>query len=402
MKKKTDLGGLCMKEFTAVKNRRNTSSMKWDRMDRIYGIENTEDILPMWIADMDFSAPQPVIDALKERLDHGVFGYSYVCEDCKDAIREWMSNKHGWRTKNEWMLSHHGVVPAIASVVETLTNEGDAILITPPVYPPFSGIPSLQNRTLEECTLIDKNGTYEIDFVKFEESLKRNVRLFIFCNPHNPGGIVWPVPVLQEIVRLCAKYDVLILSDEIHADLVFAPYNHTPLHTVAGDEGNRIITCVAPTKTFNLAGIQAAMMIISDEGLREQLRDNGMAHGQMELNAFANVALKTAYRHGEPWLENLLKTVSDNMDYVIETVPTRVPGVKITKPQGTYLLWIDYRETGLSEDEIMDKLLNKGKLALEPGTKYGEAGRGFLRMNVATCLSTVQDGVERFIKGMEN
>lgn len=389
-----------MKEFTDSVNRKNTSSMKWDRMDRIYGIDNTEDILPMWIADMDFAAPEPVLEALRDRLEHGVFGYSYVCEDCKDAVREWLLKKHNWQIENDWMLSHHGVVPAIASVVETLTAIGDGILITPPVYPPFSSIPELQKRSLIECTLIENEGSYEIDFKKFEEALQKDVRLFIFCNPHNPGGVVWEEDDLKEVVRLCAKYDVLILSDEIHADLIFAPYKHSPLHVVAGDEANRIITCVAPTKTFNLAGIQASMMIIPDEHLREQLRDNGMAHGQMELNAFANAALKAAYRHGEPWLEKLLQTVSDNMDYVIENLTAAVPGISITKPQGTYLLWIDYKGTGLSEEEIMDKLLNKGKLALEPGTKYGEAGRGYLRMNVATPMSTVQEGVQRFITAM--
>ncbi|GKV70008.1 cystathionine beta-lyase PatB [Sporosarcina sp. NCCP-2716] len=389
-----------MSEFTQTIDRRNTTSMKWDRMDRIYGVDNTKDILPMWIADMDFKAPQAVLDALQKRLDHGVFGYSYVCEGCRDAVREWFLKRHGFEPKNEWMLSHQGVVPAIASVVETLTDEGDTILITPPVYPPFASVPSLQNRVLEECMLTEQDGTYTFDLERFEEALKKDVKLFIFCNPHNPGGIVWPVDVLQEIVHLCAKYDTLILSDEIHADLVFAPNRHTPLHLAAGDEYNRVITCVAPTKTFNLAGIQAAMMIIPDETLRLRLQENGMAHGQMELNAFAGAALQAAYRHGEPWLETLLQTVSDNMDYVVDNLPANVPGVSVTKPQGTYLLWIDYRGTGLSEEEMMDKLLTKGGLALEPGTKYGEAGRGFLRMNVATCLSTVQEGVSRFIRAM--
>ncbi len=389
-----------MSEFTQTIDRRNTTSMKWDRMDRIYGMDNTEDILPMWIADMDFKAPQAVLDALQKRLDHGVFGYSYVCEGCKDAVREWFSKRHGFEPKNEWMLSHHGVVPAIATVVETLTDEGDTVLITPPVYPPFASVPSLQKRVLEECMLTEQNGTYSLDLERFEDSLKKNVKLFIFCNPHNPGGVVWPVDVLEEIVRLCAKYDTLILSDEIHADLVFAPNRHTPLHLAAGEEYNRVITCVAPTKTFNLAGIQAAMMIIPDETLRLRLQENGMAHGQMELNAFAGAALQAAYRHGEPWLETLLQTVSDNMDYVVDTLPKSVSGVSVTKPQGTYLLWIDYRGTGLSEEEMMDKMLTKGGLALEPGTKYGEAGRGYLRMNVATCLATVQEGVSRFIRAM--
>lgn len=389
-----------MSVFKNVIERRETRSIKWDRMDQVYGIDNASDILPMWIADMDFAAPQVVIDAMKDRLDHGVFGYSYVCESCKDAVRNWLSERHSWQTQNEWMLFHHGVVPAIATVIETFTTKGDGILITPPVYPPFFQIPGQMERNIVECVMTEDNGNYTIDFVEFEKALQQNVKLFILCNPHNPGGIVWTEKELLKIIELCTKYDVLILSDEIHADLVFPEHTHLALAALAGEEAKRIITCVAPTKTFNLAGVQAAVMIATDENVREKLEQNAAAHGQMDLSPFAAVALKTAYEEGGPWLNELLETVSANMDYVIQELESSVPGIKINKPHGTYLLWIDYRETGLSEDDIMEMLIHTGRLALEPGSKYGESGKGFLRMNVACPLSLVQDGVQRFIKAL--
>lgn len=389
-----------MDDFRHVFERRQTRSVKWDRMEVVYGVEDASDILPMWVADMDFAAPKVVVDAMKERMEHPVFGYSYVCESCKDAVQQWLLNRHDWKTKNEWMLFHHGVVPAIASVVETFTKKGDGILVTPPIYPPFFQIPERLERTIAECVMTEANGTYAIDFTEFEKALQKDVKLFILCNPHNPGGIVWGEDQLKEIVRLCAKYDVLILSDEIHADLVFPEHKHIALATVAGDEVNRIITCVAPTKTFNLAGVQAAIMIATDSTIRTKLEENAMAYGGIALNAFAASALKAAYEEGGPWLDQLLEVVSSNMDLVIDKLVNAVPGISIQKPQGTYLLWIDYRNTGLSEKEIMEKLLNKGKLALEPGTKYGESGRGFLRMNVACPQTVVEDGIQRFIHAL--
>lgn len=389
-----------MNIFEEVVERRKTRSIKWDAMERIYGIDDATDILPMWIADMDFKAPEVVIDAIRERLDHGVFGYSYICDACKDAVRNWLQTRHSWQTENDWMLFHHGVVPAISSVVETFTKKGDTILVTPPVYPPFFQVPGHMERTVVTCEMDENNGVYTIDFEKFETALQQNVKLFILCNPHNPGGIVWKEDELLKIAELCEKYDVLILSDEIHADLVFEGHQHIPLAAVANDQANRIVTCVAPTKTFNLAGVQAAIMIASDKKLREQLNQNALAHGQMNLSPFAAAALKAAYEEGGPWLKELLDTVSSNMDYVIAQFEQHLPNVKVRKPEATYLLWVDYRGTGLSEEEMMDKLLDKGKLALEPGSKYGEAGVGFLRMNVACPFETVKDGVERFIKAL--
>lgn len=389
-----------MDNFEQVIERRKSRSVKWDRMEMIYGIEDASDILPMWIADMDFAAPEVVVNALKERLDHPVFGYSYICESCKDAVSIWLADRHAWETKNEWMLFHHGVVPAIASVVETFTNPGDGILVTSPVYPPFFQVPERQGRNMVECIMKEDDGVYAIDFEEFEKCLQQNVKLFILCNPHNPGGIVWTANELKEMLRLCTKYDVLILSDEIHADLVFSGHKHIPLAALAGEEAGRIITCVAPTKTFNLAGIQAALMIATDEGVRDKLTSNALSHGQMDLSSFAAAAMTSAYKDGGPWLAELLETVSNNMDYAIRELTSAIPALKIAKPHGTYLLWIDYRGTGFTETEIMDKLLSKGKLALDPGSKYGEAGLGFLRMNVATPLSVVQDGVKRFITAM--
>lgn len=390
-----------MKEFEQVIDRKNTRSVKWGYMEAIYGVEDATEVLPMWIADMDFKAPQPIIAAMQERLDHGVFGYSYICSKCKDAVRTWLSARHGWETENDWMLFHHGVVPAIATVVETFTDVGDNILITSPVYPPFFNVPGNQKRNIVECMLREENGNYSIDFDAFERSLQQDVKLFILCHPHNPGGVVWTEEELRNILRLCKKYDVLILSDEIHADLVLPGFKHIPLATLAEEEGGRVVTCIAPTKTFNLAGVQAAVMITKEEDIREALQQSAMAHGQMELNAFAASALVSAFTECEEWLDNLLEIISSNMDYVISTLTEAVPGIHIQKPNATYLLWIDYRGTGLSEEEMMDRLLNKGKLALEPGTKYGEAGRGFLRMNIAAPRSIVEDGVKRFIKAME-
>lgn len=389
-----------MSEFDKVINRKASRSIKWDYMHETYGLKQTDDILPMWIADMDFTAPQVVIDAMHERLEHGVFGYSYICEGCKDAVRNWVDQRHHWHIKNEWMLFHHGVVPAIASVIETFTIKDEAILVTPPVYPPFFQVPGHMERTVVTCDLVENDGAYSIDFEKFEEALQKNVKLFILCNPHNPGGIAWKREELEKIIELCTQYDVLILSDDIHADLVFPDKQYIPIASIAGEEAKRIITCVAPTKTFNLAGVQAAMMIASDDEVREKLNAHALAHGQMNLNSFAAAALKAAYEKGGPWLDELLTIVSSNMDEVIEQFGLHLPQVKVKKPDATYLLWIDYRDTGLSEDDMMDKLLQKGRLALEPGSKYGEAGKGFLRMNVACPPSLVKDGIARFIKAL--
>lgn len=388
-----------MGNFTETIERKGTRSVKWDRLKEVYGVADATDILPMWVADMDFAAPEPVIRAMQERLDHPVFGYSYICDGCKKAVADWLLNRHDWKVEYEWMQFEHGVVPAIASAVETFTEKGDHVLITTPVYPPFFTIPALQDRVVVQNPLREKDGIYSVDFESFEQAIEDNeVKLFILCNPHNPGGFAWSREDLKKMAGICAEKGVLIFSDEIHADLMLGGNKHIPMALAADGTGAKIVTSVAPTKTFNLAGVQAALMITEDPELRQQLEHNAMAHGHSNLNAFAAAALTAAYEEGGLWLEELIKVIEENMDLVIREIPAAVPGVKINKPDSTYLLWIDYRGTGLSEEEVMDRLLNKGKIALEPGTKYSEAGRGFLRMNVAAPKSTVEDGIARFIK----
>lgn len=364
-------------------------------MEKVYDLEDASEILPMWVADMDFPVPEAVINAIKNRLKHPVFGYSYEGDDCKKSIINWLARRHNWSVSSDSILFHQGVIPAIASILETFTNAGDKVCISTPVYAPFSKVPKNQNREVIECKLIEKEGSYAYDFDELENCFKSGVKVYILCNPHNPAGIVWRKDDLKEIIRLCIKYNVLLLSDEIHGDIIIDGNQHVPIMTVDGAENARIISCIAPTKTFNLASIQAAMMIVPNDELRLQLSKHAQAHGYIGLSAISAVAIKAAYEHGDVWLDELLIYISKNMDYVMENLNV-LEGIRTFKPQGTYLMWIDYRETGLSEKEMMKRLLEIGKLALEPGSKFGEAGKGFLRINVACSFETIQDGVQRF------
>lgn len=392
-----------MSNFDRLYDRKNTNCLKWDQFkDRLkvsYNIEDASDILPMWVADMDFAVPDAVIDAIKERLNHPIFGYSYVSEDCKNAIQSWFKRRHEWHIDTETILFRHGVVPAMASIIETFYKPGDKICISTPVYPAFFNIPKAQKCDLITCDLVASESSFKFDFNLLEEQFKLGVKIYILCSPQNPGGVVWSKEDLEQLVQLCIRYDVLLISDEIHADIVFEGSKHIPTLTVKDAEKAKIITCIAPTKTFNLAGLHASMIIAPNAELRNKLVANGRAHGQDELNILASAAVQAAYEHGEEWLEEMLKYVSNNMDYVVQEL-NQLDGIRVTKPQSTYLMWIDYRNTGLSENEMMHRLLEIGKLAIEPGTKYGEAGRGFLRINVACPLEIVKDGVERFKKAL--
>lgn len=387
-----------MSIFNKVHERRSSASVKWDMMNVVYNLNDTTELLPMWVADMDFPPPAALTEALKTRLEHPIFGYTFADNDVKNSIVHWYNTRHQWTIDSNTIIFQPGVVPAIATVIETFTEAGDKIGMSTPAYPPFTNVPAAQQREVVTCELTEQDGHYTMNFEELEEIFRSGIKLFVLCNPHNPIGIVWSPEELEQLVALCIQYDVYLLSDEIHADISIQK-SYTPVLTLANANEAKIITCIAPTKTFNIAGIHAAMIVTPDRKLYTAIEKNTQAHGNLGLNTFASTAVKAVYTDGAPWLDELLSYLKNNMEYVVKEL-NAIEGLKVEIPDATYLMWIDYRKTGIEEKELMARLLSVGQVALDPGTKYGEAGRGFLRINVACPFELLQDGVQRIKRTM--
>ncbi len=386
-----------MNLFDEVIERRDTGSLKWDRMQAIYNRVIPEDTIPLWIADMDFAAPRCIREAIDQKLQHGVFGYSFENDACQQAITNWLATQHDTVIQPEWILYHQGVVPAIGAVVDAFTKKGDHILMTEPIYPPFFHVPEQMDRTAVYCPLKEENGTYTLDFALFEQALRdEKVTLFILCHPHNPIGFTWSESELRTIAALCKKHHVLLLSDEIHSDLVLSGEKHVPL-LKAAEQTDHIISLFAPTKTFNIAGIHAAFIFVPDAARRLTLKKYFERHFISSLNVFAIAAIEGAFsEEGARWLEQLKDYLRTNSQLVVDTLQT-IPGVRVQKQQATYLMWIDYRDTLLAEADIMNALLDHG-VALDAGSKYGAHGKGFLRLNIACPKTTLTEALERIQK----
>lgn len=378
--------------FDETIDRKNTRSLKWDGMEKLFG---KEDLLPMWVADMDFRPPQEVIDALRDRVDHGIFGYTIVTDSLAEAICEWTKTRHDWNVNPEWLLYSPGVIPSVHTAIQAFTEPGDKILIQSPVYTPFFNMIKSNSREVANSPLVLKNGRYEVDFEDFERKLGSGVKMFLLSSPHNPAGRVWEKDVLLKMAELCKKYNVLIASDEIHADLVAGPYQHVPVASLDESFADITITFMAPTKTFNLAGVQASFMVVPNKSIRTKLQAVQASDGFSMLNTFGAIAMEAAYRHGNAWLDEALKYIRSNIEYVKEEISTHLPELEVIDPEGTYLIWIDCRKLGLSDAELKKRLLEKGKLALNFGNAYGPGGEGFVRMNVACPKSTVIEGMKR-------
>ncbi|MCP3740646.1 MalY/PatB family protein [Rossellomorea sp. BNER] len=387
-----------MSDFHYEINREGTNSVKWDLRKTIFG---KEDVLPMWVADMDFSPPPMVIKELEKRLEHGIFGYTFIGDRSASSIQNWLQTRHNWSIKSNSLLYSPGVVPAIATIIQAHTQPNDRIMLQSPVYPPFFGMAEANQRVVENCPLILNEGQYEIDFEAFEKSLQNGVKLFLLCNPHNPSGRVWTKDELIKIAELCLKYDVKIVSDEIHSDLVFTPHKHIPIASLDNKYENITITLMAPSKTFNLAGLQASFMVVPNEHSREKIADAQKRQGFFTLGTFGIAGMEAAYEFGESWLDSLLVYLKENIELSKKFIKSEIPQLEVIEPEGTYLIWIDCKNTGLNDKEIATRLLEKGKLALEPGPKYGPGGEGFVRMNIACPRNMLIEGLNRLKRSFE-
>lgn len=380
-------------DFDTVINRKGTSCLKYDfAAKRGY----PEDVLPLWVADMDFRASSYVEDALVELAHHNIYGYTNTKEDFFEAVSGWMKRRHNWDVQYEWHVKTPGVCFAIATAIRAVTNPGDAVIINQPVYYPFSSIINQQGRKRVSSDLVqDENGYYTIDFDDFEKKIVDNdVKLFILCNPHNPVGRVWTVEELKRLGNICGKHGVVVFSDEIHSDFVWSGEHHV-FQEVDRSFAEFTITATAPSKTFNLAGLQQSNIFIPNNEIRNSFKRELDVTAYDEPNVAGIVASKAAYQHGDEWYEAMKKYVKSNIDYAVSYVADNLPGVKLSAPEGTYLIWLDFRGLGLTEDELEKLIVKKAGLWLDAGRIFGKTGEGFERINVACPRETLKEALER-------
>ena len=382
-----------LKEYLV--ERKGTYSLKWDALDKRFG---NADLISMWVADMEIKAPKEVIEALKERCEHGVFGYSYVSDEYYNSVINWLKEKHNYEIKKEWLRFTNGVVTAIYCFVNIFTKVDDAILILTPVYYPFHNAVKDNNRKLITCDLKNTDGYFTIDYEEIEKKIvENNVKLFIQCSPHNPAGRVWKEEELAKILEICKKHNVLVISDEIHQDIIMKGYKHIPSAIVAnGKYADNLITVSAASKTFNLAGLIHSNIIISNDELRKKYDKEIKKINQTEINILGMLATQVAYEKGSEWLENVKEIIEDNFNYLKTELNKHIPEITITNLEGTYLVFLDLRKI-IPIDKVKEFIQDKCNLAIDFGEWFGASFKGFIRINLATDPEIVKKAVESII-----
>ena len=382
-----------LKEYLV--ERKGTYSLKWDALDKRFG---NADLISMWVADMEIKAPKEVIEALKERCEHGVFGYSYVSDEYYNSVINWLKEKHNYEIKKEWLRFTNGVVTAIYCFVNIFTKVDDAILILTPVYYPFHNAVKDNNRKLITCDLKNTDGYFTIDYDEVEKKIVENkVKLFIQCSPHNPAGRVWKEEELAKILEICKKHNVLVISDEIHQDITMKGYKHIPSAIVAnGKYADNLITVSAASKTFNLAGLIHSNIIISNDELRKKYDKEIKKINQTEINILGMLATQVAYEKGSEWLENVKEIIEDNFNYLKTELNKHIPEITITNLEGTYLVFLDLRKI-IPIDKVKEFIQDKCNLAIDFGEWFGASFKGFIRINLATDPEIVKKAVESII-----
>lgn len=392
--------------FDKIINRKGTNCLKYD-----YAVERGKpaDVLPLWVADMDFTVSEEITKSLHAAVDHGIYGYTQPKDAYYNAITNWMEKNHNWKTKREWIMKTPGVVFALGAAVKAFTKPGDAVLIQNPVYYPFTNIIRDNDRRVIDNTLVyekrvtEGKSQYSIDYEDFERKIvQENIKLFILCNPHNPVGRVWTREELQYLGEICLRHHVIVVSDEIHNDFVYPGFEHTVFANVDPRFAEFTVTCTAPSKTFNLAGLQISNIFISNETLREAFQKEIDKTGYDEPNALGAVACEAAYRGGQEWLDQLRAYLLENLNFLRAYLQEKIPQIHLVEPEGTYLVWLDCSELGISGKELDQFIVEKAGLWLDGGAMFGPSGADFQRVNIACPRATLELALDKLKASVDN
>lgn len=386
-------------DFDKIIDRSNTSSVKWDGRENMFG---TQEVIPMWVADMDFEAPPGVIEALKKRIDHKVFGYTFESEDYFSAIINWFEKRHGWKIRKDWISYTGGVIPGLSFSVQAFTEPGDEVIVQPPVYRPFYNSISQNKRTILRNALVQEGNQYHMDPEDLKEKISDKTKLFFLCNPHNPAGKVWKKQELETIGRICLENDILIVSDEIHFDIAYSGHPHTPIATLSEELAKQTITLTSPAKTFNLQGLQSAYAVISNDSLRRRFDHVLSRSGIFMNNTLSIEASKAAYGTAGEWLEQLLTYLEGNRDYLLEFIEREIPEINCFYPEGTYIAWLDCRKFSEKAGEPGEFFAREAGVGLIDGKEFGKEGDGFVRLNFACPRSRLEKALNQMKKAVKN
>ncbi len=388
-----------MYNFDEIIKRHGTNSLKYDFAAK-RGMP--VDALPFWVADMDFKSPPEVLEAMSKRISHGIFGYSDIDESYFNAIFKWYDKRFNWKIQPEWLAVSPGVVFSICTAIRALTNPGDAVMIQQPVYYPFESSVKVNNRRLVINRLLYRDGRYGIDFDEFERLIaEEKVRLFILCSPHNPVGRVWTAEELTRMGDICVRHGVYVISDEIHQDFVYPGYRHTVFAGLKPEYADITITCTAPSKTFNLPGLQVSNIFISNPEIRRLFNEEFRRTGYSQPNLMGMIACQAAYEKGEQWLDELICYLAGNLELVRKFLSDELPAIYMVEPEGTYLVWLDFSKLGLPDRELERLLVQKAKIWLSSGPTFGAGGQGFQRFNIGCPRAVLQQGLDRLKKAIK-
>ena len=386
-------------DFDKYVNRRGTDSLKWDALTERYG---RDDVISLWVADMDFETPPFIVDALKQRLTHPVFGYTKEPETYWPTVVDWVLKQHGWKVKPEWLTYIPGIVKGIGMAINVFVAHDEKVIIQPPVYHPFRLVPQYNGRQVVMNPLIEQpDHTYRMDFEHLESVIDDKCRMLVLCNPHNPGGIIWDADTLRRLATICSRHGLIVISDEIHCDMALYGHRHIPFACVSDEAAQCSITFAAPSKTFNMAGLVSSYAVVPNDSLRRRFFTWLEANELNEPDIFAPIATIAAFSQGDEWRKQMLRYIEGNVDFVIDYCARCLPQVKPWRPQASFLIWLDCRDLHLDHEQLVDLFLNRARLALNDGEMFGIGGEGFMRMNVGTTRDVLRQAMDRLREAVE-